>query len=239
VVSIKQLADAVGRRPAGKGADSSWVSALMRADNVRRSAAGERPRFRLLGGGRVALFEWGLDRDALATEKAIKDQAERLRVAVRKQLLRKLVELPHKAAAELWMVLLERLGYGQFKVVRRPGAHPSELHWSAVHTSAGGDVPVAIVVRRDGRDLGRERVADLRGSLHHYGAAAFGVLVTTGQVMSGAREEASAPFATPVVFVDGAHAAELCERNGVGVVQHCVALPAIDTEWFEALRSGQ
>jgi restriction endonuclease Mrr len=210
----------------------------MRADNLRRQAALERPRFRLLGGGRVALVEWGLDRDALAIEKTIKTEADRLRQMVRKQLLRKFNELQHKGAAELWMALLERLGYGQFKVVRRPGAHPSELHWSAIHSSAGGDVPVAIVVRRDGRDLGRERVADLRGSLHHYGAAAFGLLVTTGQVMSGAREEASAPFATPVVFLDGAKTAELCEQNGVGVVQHSLALPAIDTEWFESLRSG-
>jgi restriction endonuclease Mrr len=229
----------VSRRPGGKGADASWVSAIVRADNLRRQANAERPRFRLLGGGRVALVEWGLDRDALAIEKTIQNEAERLRQLVKKQLLRRLNELPHKSAAELWMVLLERLGYREFKVVRRSGTHPSELHWSALHSGAAGDVPVAIVVRRDGRDLGRERVADLRGSLHHYGAAAFGLLVTTGQVMTGAREEASAPFATPVVFLDGAKAAELCEQYGVGLVRHAVVLPSIDTEWFESLRSGQ
>jgi restriction endonuclease Mrr len=232
------LSDAVSRRLGGN-VEISWVSALVRADNLRKQSSHERPRFRLLTGNRLALTEWGLDRDSLQLEKNVRTEAERLRAAVRKQLLRRINELPQRAAQELWMVLLERLGYSQFKVVRRPNAHSAELHWSAVHQSAGGDVPVAIVVRRDSRDLGRERVTELRGSLHHYGAAAMGLLVTTAQVMSGAREEATAPFATPVQFLDGAKVAELCEQHGVGVVPQYVSVPALDTELFDSLRSGQ
>ena len=50
-------------------------------------------------------------------------------------------------------------------------------------------------MRRDGREVGRERVTELRGALHHYGPAQAGMIITTGQVLSGAREEALAPGA--------------------------------------------
>ena len=74
--------------------------------------------------------------------------------------------------------------------VRRQGAHNQEMHFAAIARSPAGDIPTAIIVRRDGRDIGRERVIDLRGALHHYNDARAGLLATTGQVMSGAREEA-------------------------------------------------
>src|SRR5690606_20424496 len=101
-------------------------------------------------------------------------------------------------------LLLERSGYHRLTVVKRPGAHSSELHLSGVLVAGAGETPVAIVVRKDGRDVGRERVTELRGSLHHYGTCASGLLVTAGQVLSGARDEAAVSGATPVSFLDGA-----------------------------------
>jgi restriction endonuclease Mrr len=99
-------------------------------------------------------------------------------------------------------------------------------------------VPTAIVVRRDGRDVGREQVTELRGSLHHFGPAFAGFIVTTGQVLSGAREEAAAPGASPVRLIDGATFARLCEEHGIAVTRTALSLPLPDAELFESLRNG-
>jgi len=92
------------------------------------------------------------------------------------------------------------------------------------------------VVRRDGREVGRERVTELRGALHHYGPAHAGWILTTGQVLSGAREEASAPGAAPVAVLDGMALAELCERYSVGMAKYHVHLPLPDFDVLEGLR---
>jgi restriction endonuclease Mrr len=74
--------------------------------------------------------------------------------------------------------------------------------------------------------------------LHHFGPAGAGWIVTTGQVLSGAREEASAPGAAPVRLVDGATFARLCEEHGIAVSPTIVSIPLPDPELFEALRNG-
>jgi restriction endonuclease Mrr len=91
-------------------------------------------------------------------------------------------------------------------------------------------------VRRDGREVGRERVTELRGALHHYGPAHAGWILTTGQVLSGAREEAVAPGAAPVAVLDGMALAELCERHSVGMSSHRLQLPLPDFDVLEGLR---
>ena len=122
--------------------------------------------------------------------------------------------------------------------MRRQGAHGAELHLSGKSRSPIGEVRTAVVIRRDGREIGRERVTELRGALHHYGPAGAGLLITTGQVLSGAREEASASGAAPVAVIDGAGLARLCEDHGVGVQPLHVKLPLPDLELLEGLRSG-
>jgi restriction endonuclease Mrr len=99
-------------------------------------------------------------------------------------------------------------------------------------------IQTALIVRRDGRDVGREQVTELRGSLHHFGPALAGCIVTTGQVLSGAREEASVAGASPVRLIDGATFARLCEEQGLLVTKTELSLPLPDIELFEALRSN-
>jgi restriction endonuclease Mrr len=194
-------------------------------------------RFRI-SNGRVGLSDWLLDGDLARAERDVSVSLDRYRETARRGLLRRIQDLPHRAIGELVMLLLERTGVTDLKVVRRPGSPGSELHLSGALRGAAGDVRVAIVVRRDGREIGRERVTELRGGLHHYGPAAAGYLVTTGQVLSGAREEAAAPGAAPVHLLDGIGMARLCEEHGVGVVKTRVELSCPDLDLFEALRSG-
>jgi restriction endonuclease Mrr len=105
-----------------------------------------------------------------------------------------------------------------------------------VHKTGSDEIRTAIVVRKDGREIGRERVTDLRGALHHYGPAAAGWLVTTGQVLSGAREEAAAPGAPPIALYDGIALCRLLEEHDVGVVRTRFPVAIPDLELLETLR---
>jgi restriction endonuclease Mrr len=226
-----------GRISADLAQGQALVEASIRADNARRQAAGLRPRFKLTD-RRLALSDWYVDNEMLRLEKDLQQLAERYREQVRRNLLRRLQELPQRSVGELILVLLERVGYSDLQVVRRPGTHGAELHLSARLSLPHGEYRAAVVIRRDGREIGRERVTELRGALHHYGGAQMGCLITTGQALSGARDEAAAPNATPVNLIDGLALVRLCEQEGIGVVRTTITLPLPDVDLFESLRAG-
>ena len=113
---------------------------------------------------------------------------------------------------------------------------PGEAHFAAIHKAGGDAIPLAIVIRKDGREIGRERVTDLRGALHHYGPATAGWLMTMGQCLSGAREEASVPGAPPVALYDGIAICKLLEELDVAVVKTKVTVCIPDLELLESLR---
>src|SRR5690606_16215212 len=224
-VSLQNLADAVKRSAEGSelAPSAALLAATVRCDNLRRSKRGERPRFRVTG-NRVALEDWALDPELIALEQQLGSVASRYRELSERACLRALSGLPHKSFGELVILLLEELGVKQLAQVRRPGSHGAELHLKGVVQHAGSELRTAIVVRRDGREVGRERVTELRGALHHYGPAVQGYLITAGQVLSGAREEARAPGAAPVTLMDGHRLAELCLEHGVCVQEHTLTL---------------
>jgi restriction endonuclease Mrr len=151
-------------------------------------------------------------------------------------MLRRLQELPGHALIELLLLALERLGMTSLRAVRRAGSPGGEAHFAALHKTGGDVVPTAIVVRKDGREIGRERVTDLRGALHHYGPASVGWLMTTGQCLSGAREEAAAPGAPPVALYDGIAICKLLEEIDVAVVKTRFSVAIPDLDLLETLR---
>ncbi len=174
----------------------------------------------------------------LRLERDIQQTADRYREHVRRNLLRRLQELPQRSVGELILVLLERVGYSDLQTVRRPGTHGAELHLAARLALPHGEYRAALVIRRDGREIGRERVTELRGALHHYGTAQLGCLITTGQALSGARDEAAAPNATPVNLIDGLALVRLCEQEGIGVARTTITLPLLDVDLLDSLRAG-
>jgi len=250
-VSLRQIAETAQRRGKLSGdmqLAQSQIAAAVRADAGRRSSAGLRPRFRMAG-GRVGMTDWLMDGELQRLERDVVQALSRYRSAARRAFARKCAELPGHAFAELCVTLLERLGVCEMQQVKFAGASGAELHLSGVlHTPAGAlpgkmgaageGLKLAIVIRKDGRDLGRERVTEVRGSVHHYGDARMGWMLSAGQVLSGAREEASAEGSFPVTLLDGVAIARLCEEKGVAVVtaQHPICLPDVDL--FEALRSS-
>ena len=243
-VQLRSVVDALLRR--GRlGTESrdtqlatAQLTASLRADNLRRSACGQRPRFRFAlsnQGARIALTDWALSSDLVRLELDAIAAIERYREAARRSMLRKLQELPGHALIELVLLGLERVGMSNIRTVRRAGAPGGEAHFAAVHRTGSDEIRTAIVVRKDGREIGRERVSDIRGALHHYGPASAGWLITTGQVLSGAREESGAP-AAPIALFDGIAVCKLLEDNDVGVVRTTLTTAIPDLELFETLR---
>lgn len=238
-VSLRQLAENAQRRGRIAGdvqQVQAQVAAAVRADNARRLANGQRARFRIAG-GRVALTDWLLGGELARLEAEAHAAVERYREAGRRALLRKLQELPGHAIVELVLLALDRVGVSQLRAVKRPGMPGGEAHFTGVQKTGFGEVRTAVVIRRDGREIGRERVADLRGSLHHYGPAAAGWMITTGQVLSGAREECATPNAAPIALCDGIALARLCEDNDVAVLRARMPIAVPDVDFLEALRA--
>ncbi|HXX70137.1 MAG TPA: HTH domain-containing protein, partial [Polyangiaceae bacterium] len=215
---------------------TAQVGAAVRADNLRRQSNGQRARFRFASNARVGLTDWSLGGELPRLEQELVSAVDRYREASRRSLLRRLQELPAHALIELVLVGLERAGMANLKVVRRSGSPGGEAHFSAIHRTGGDAIPTAVVIRKDGREIGRERVTDLRGALHHYGPATTGWLLTTGQVLSGAREEASAVGAPPVALYDGIALSKLLEEVEVGVMKTRFAVAIPDLELLETLR---
>jgi hypothetical protein len=236
---VRAVAEALMRRGRLQGDPvlaASQVGASLRADNLRRASSGQRTRFRFASSARVALTDWSLGGELPRLEQDVLSAIERYREASRRALLRKLQELPGHALIELALLAIERAGMTNVKAIRRSGSPGGEAHFSALHKTTGDAIPTAIVIRKDGREIGRERVTDLRGALHHYGPASTGWLMTTGQVLSGAREEAIAPGAAPVALYDGIALCKLLDEIDVGVVKTRFAIAIPDLELLETLR---
>lgn len=238
-VPLRNVVDALmrrGRLAGDPAAASIQLSASLRADNLRRTAASQRVRFRFANGSRVALTDWALGGDLTRLEQDVIAAVERYREAARRTYLRRLQELPGHAFIELALLALERNGMSNIRAVRRAGSPGGEAHFCATHRSGGDEIRTAIIVRKDGREIGRERVTDLRGALHHYGPAVSGWLVTTGQVLSGAREEAATPGAAPLALYDGLAFCKLLEESDVGVIRTRFPIAIPDLELLETLR---
>jgi hypothetical protein len=241
-VQVRAAVDALLRRGRLSGdiaLAQAQLMASLRADNLRRLASGQRPRFRFAQAGsspKVALTDWSLSSDLVRLELDAIAAVERYRDGARRMMLRKLQELPGHALIELMLLGLERVGMTNLRTIRRAGAPGGEAHFAAVHRTGNDEIRTAIVVRKDGREIGRERVSDLRGALHHYGPASAGWLLTTGQVLSGAREEASAQAAPPVTLFDGMALCRVLEDNDVGVVRTRFSTAIPDLELYDTLR---
>jgi hypothetical protein len=213
------------------------IAAAVRADIARREAETVRPRFRMVL-GRVTLTDWSLPGEAVRFEQDAVRSADRQREQVRQAFLRRVRDLPGAGFAELLATWLNVEGVVALRAVRRPGAQPGELHLAGTLKRGHDETRLAIVARRDGREIGRERVIEVRGALHHYGSASAGWLITTGQVLSGAREEAAVPGTAPVACFDGVGLARAMERVGVGLRRHVVPLTTLDLDLLDNLQGN-
>ncbi len=237
-VMAQNVADSLRRKFRGDASLSgAAIVAAAAADNLAHERRLEPPRF-VLSGNKLALTSWSQDRRVQEKTKAVAQALSQLDDAVQRALSEDLKRLGQRAIGELVLVLLERMGLCDIVPIRRPGSHGAEMHLAG-KLSVGNAIKlkVAVLVRRDGKDIGRERVTELRGAIHHYEGASAGWVISTGQVLSGAREEALSPGASPVTLTGRAELAELCLKYGVGVRMQRVEIPVIDTELLEHLQA--
>lgn len=243
-VAAPTLLDAM-KRAGGidKTLSPAAVIAAAQADSLLRDRLGKVPRFRV-SGGKVALTAWSFDKRSAERLGSLDRAAAQVREATEKMLSETLARMSQRAFGEVVLVLLDCMGASKVSVVKRPGTHGAELHLSArlPHLSQPylpgeenrGGVPVAICIRRDAKDIGRERVTELRGALHHYDSASQGWLITSGQVLSGAREEAASAGGSPMILTGRSELAQLCLTYGVGVRSHRIEVPVLDGELLES-----
>jgi hypothetical protein len=62
------------------------------------------------------------------------------------------------------------------------------------------------------------------------------LLITSGQVLSGAREEAAVSTAAPVALLDGLAIARACEELSIAVLPTHVTIAVADLDFLENLR---
>jgi len=242
-VSAQNLADGLKRATRGEvNLNAAAVVAIARIDSLAAERSLRTPRFRV-SGNKVGLTSWSWDKRMQERVKGLERAAEQLRESTVRALSEELKRLPQRAIGEIIVVLLDRMGVSDMKTIHRQGSHGSELHLSGVlscglDARTGGAVRLrtAIMIRRDGKDVGRERVTELRGAMHHYGPASNAWIISTGQVLSGAREEAQSAGGSPVTLSGRHELADLCLAYGVGVRVHRLEVPAIDVELFEGLQ---
>jgi hypothetical protein len=247
VTSSVRIAEGLVRRGRLQGEPSALaptVSAAVRADIARTKStvvAGgmkERPRFRMQEGQqpKIALAEWWMPRDAVRLEQEALRAADRQREQVRRAFVRRLADLPTSTFVEMIASWLNAEGVSGLRAVRRPGTGNGEIHLAGMLRRGFEELHLAIVVYRDGRELNRERVIEVRGALHSYGNASAAWLLTLGQVRSGGVEEASAVGAAPCLLLDGQKLAEAMERHGIGVRTYAAPLTVMDVEFLDSLR---
>jgi len=236
-VTFERAAEMLVRRgrlsgnPAGL---APTIAAAVRADNSRSELADVRPRFRIRM-GRLSLTDWALPREVVQAEETVIRSADRQRDQVRRTLIRKLSDLPAAGFAEIVATWLNAEGVVSLRAIRRPSSSNAEFHFAGTLKRGAEETRLAFVVRRDGRDIEREQLVDVRGSLHHYGNATTAWLVTTGRISSGAREEMGVTAAAPCAVFDGMTLAQAMENLGIGLQQHVVRVTSIDMDLFEAL----
>lgn len=236
-VRVAELLVRRGRLNGTPAALAPTVAAALRADAARATRAHTRPRFRILG-QRVSLSEWALPRDAVRSQETVEQNAEQQRDQVRRAFVSRLNELPAAGFAELVATWLNAEGVTALRAVKRPGSSSREFHFAGTLRRGVEENRLALVVLRAGRDIDRETVVDIRGSLHHYGGASGAWLITTGRINATAREEVSAEGAAPVALFGGADLARAMELLGIGLRLHYIPLCDIDFDLLESLGDG-
>ena len=233
---LTQVAEALVKKGTLEGdaaALGPTLAAAIRADIATRASRRDRQRFHLVG-DQLELFAWSHPHDALKAEVDVVRLAQKQRDHMRRALLRKMSDMPAASLLELLATWLNAAGVSALRGVARPDAASGEFHLAGTLRQGPMEVPIAVLVTRSA--VGREKVIELRGALHHYGDARAVWLITLGNVLRGAREEVAMSSAAPCALFDGMTLAAAMEEAGVGLRQVTVPLAVFDTELLDQLR---
>jgi ribonuclease E len=185
--------------------DAGSLAAALREDNRRREQAGRKALFAIDGDvvSLGAIPEPGERPAPVVAVRAPSSPAEMRRTALA-VLRRRLRECDGPTVEYLVARLLEKTGHHEVKVAKRGR---DSVVFTARRRMGLADVRHAVRVLRNGADVGRRDVSDVRRDLGHYGAQ-IGVLVTSGEAGREARGEATVAGQLPVLLIAGEAFAE-------------------------------
>jgi ribonuclease E len=185
--------------------EAGSLVAALQEDNRRRESAGRKALF-AVDGDQVSLGavpEPGERPALVASARAPASPVEMRRTALA-ALRRRLRECDGPTIEYLVARLLEKTGLHEVKVAKRGR---ESVVFTGRRRMGLADVRHAIRVLRNGADVGRRDVTEVRRDLGHYGAQ-IGVLVTSGEAQREARTEATVAGQMPVLLLAGEAFAE-------------------------------
>jgi hypothetical protein len=229
-LSLRELAALGAERmlmPEAFVRDGGSLAAALREDNRRREAAGRKALFAIEGDlvSLGAVPEPGERPAPVVAARTPSSPAEMRRTALA-ALRRRLRECDGPTIEYLAARLLEKTGFGEVKVAKRGR---DSVVFTARRRLGLADVRHAIRVLRNGADVGRRDVTDVRRDLGHYGAQ-IGVLVTSGEAQREARGEATVAGQLPVLLVAGEAFAEAFADATLAC--RIVSIPEADEEFL-------
>jgi restriction system protein len=167
------------------------------------------------------------------------DIAHRIRAlnqSTRVDLRRRLLQMPWDRFEGLIGELLIAIGFDEQTVVVTRHSGDGGIDVRGV-LSAGGitAISAAVQVKRWKHNVQAPTVRELRGSLNVH---EHGILITTSDYSSGARQEAEEIGRTRISLVNGEQLLDLLIARNIGVVEEQHTLISLDEEWWGEL-SGE
>ncbi len=181
----------------------------------------------------------GRPEDPVSTpDEIIEHEIDRLRAALRKRLLKAVLDQTPEFFEQLVLDILVKMGYGGSReaMAAHLGRTGDEGIDGCINQDALGLDRIMVQAKRYREDniVGRPAVQGFVGSLAGQGVGK-GVFITTSDFSAEAREFARRGLATKVVLVDGEKLLDLMIEHGIGV--HAVRTHRIydlDQNYFEA-----
>ena len=193
-------------RTGGLTPEATMYAAIL-TEIQRQNKRGELPRFEKLGKGYVGLTRWH--------EQGLPYQIEVHNREVREHLMQRIRAMDPAAFEELVGELLAKIGFEDVTVTRAIGDGGIDVRGTLV----AGDViktKMAVQVKRWKNNIQAPIVQQVRGSL---GAHEQGLIITTSDFSTGARQEAEQPDKTPIALMNGEQMVNLLIEYDIGVMR--------------------
>jgi len=211
----------------GNTPDATMYASII-TDVNRRQVAGLASRFIRPGPGMVALAE--------PKEPALVDRIEEHNTMVRQRVLEHLLSMPPADLERLVGRLMAEMGFVDIDVTPPSGDGGVDARGVLVVADAIR-IRMAVQVKRWRKNVLAPVVQGLRGSLD---AHERGLIVTTSDFSSGAREEASRRDAMPIALLGRDQLVSLLIQYGIGVTKtELPDLIELDENQFPSTAAGQ
>lgn len=202
--------------------DEDSLVGLIKSENARRLAEGQRPPLTRLSDGRLALTDWYVSERYRALEREIQVAITEQRELVRKDLLNRIAQLDADGFTAVLTDLLEAKGFGKITVVHQNQAN--------ILLRAGeGQGAVAIMGCSAVAPIKKKTVAAFASHLDRLGAAK-GLILTLG-----AFEEGCAEVEGDITLLDRDDFARTLQAHQIGLATYRPEIGFTDGAYFSAL----